>query len=270
MIRWRCSRRSIIRSRSIATVPPTACPGPDYWQNRADYAIHATLDPQAKTLSGDETITYTNNSPGALGYLWLQLDQNRYTTDARANFSGDEAPKPDEHTDGTRIASVEVVADGKIAIRALHRLRHAHAHRPAAAGRRSTAARCACASSGARPCRANSAAAWTGSPTKNGDIFEIAQWYPRMCVYDDLHGWDTAPYLNNEFYLEYGDFDYRITVPSDMIVVGSGELVNPQEVLTKAEQQRLAQARHEREDDHDPHAARSDASRPRARNRAAR
>jgi hypothetical protein len=82
------------------------------------------------------------------------------------------------------------------------------------------------------------------NPTKNGDIFEIAQWYPRMCVYDDLRGWDTDPYLNNEFYLEYGDYDYSVTVPSDMIVVGSGDLLNPQDVLTKTELQRLEQARH--------------------------
>jgi hypothetical protein len=80
--------------------------------------------------------------------------------------------------------------------------------------------------------------------SKNGDIFEIAQWYPRLCVYDDLRGWDTAPYLNSEFYLEYGDFDYSITVPSDMIVVGSGELLNPKDVLTATEQQRLDQAKH--------------------------
>lgn len=68
--------------------------------------------------------------------------------------------------------------------------------------------------------------------TKNGEIFDIAQWYPRMAVYDDLRGWDTLPYLGTEFYLEYGDFDYAVTVPWDMLVAGSGELVNPQDVLT--------------------------------------
>ncbi|MEW5319566.1 MAG: hypothetical protein WDW38_010711 [Sanguina aurantia] len=80
--------------------------------------------------------------------------------------------------------------------------------------------------------------------SKNGDIFEMAQWYPRMAVYDDLRGWDTAPYLNSEFYLEYGDFDYAVTVPSEMIVTGSGELVNPADVLTSTQQQRLEKARH--------------------------
>ncbi len=71
-------------------------------------------------------------------------------------------------------------------------------------------------------------------PTRNGEIYDIAQWYPRMAVYDDLRGWDTLPYLGTEFYLEYGDFDYFVTVPSDMLVAGSGELQNPQEVLTAA------------------------------------
>ena len=62
--------------------------------------------------------------------------------------------------------------------------------------------------------------------SKQGDIYDIAQWYPRMCVYDDLRGWDTLPYIGSEFYLEYGHFDYYVTVPSEMIVAGSGELVN--------------------------------------------
>ncbi len=78
---------------------------------------------------------------------------------------------------------------------------------------------------------------------KNRAFYDIAQWYPRMCVYDDIRGWDTAPYLAQEFYLEYGDFDYFVTVPSDMIVVGTGELVNPQEVLTAQQRERLAKAR---------------------------
>src|ERR1700692_3349560 len=62
----------------------SGAPGPDYWQNRADYVIAARLEPKTKTLSGVETITYTNNSPGALDVLWLQLDQNIYPPDSRA------------------------------------------------------------------------------------------------------------------------------------------------------------------------------------------
>src|SRR5690606_40051340 len=75
-----------------------------------------------------------------------------------------------------------------------------------------------------------------------GEIYEIAQWYPRMAVYDDLRGWDTQPYLGSEFYLDYGTFEYAVTVPWDFLVAGSGELLNPGEVLTAAQRERLAQA----------------------------
>ena len=69
--------------------------------------------------------------------------------------------------------------------------------------------------------------------TKNGKIYEIAQWFPRLCVYDDSSGWDTLPFLGaGEFYLEYGDIDYKVNVPWDMLVAGSGELQNPKDVLT--------------------------------------
>ncbi len=72
--------------------------------------------------------------------------------------------------------------------------------------------------------------------TKNGTIYDIAQWYPRMEVYDDLVGWNTLPFLGpGEFYLEYGDFDYRVSVPADQLVVGSGRLVNAASVLTTTE-----------------------------------
>jgi len=80
--------------------------------------------------------------------------------------------------------------------------------------------------------------------TKNGDIFAVAQWYPRMCVYDDVKGWNTLPYLGpSEFYLEYGDFDVKITAPASHIVVCSGELLNEKEVLTATQQSRLAAAK---------------------------
>ncbi|HUP12373.1 MAG TPA: M1 family metallopeptidase, partial [Niastella sp.] len=80
--------------------------------------------------------------------------------------------------------------------------------------------------------------------TKNGAIYEVAQWYPRMCVYDDLLGWNTHPFLGSgEFYCEYGNFDYSVTVPWNMIVAGAGELQNPNEVLTKQQIERLATAR---------------------------
>jgi hypothetical protein len=80
--------------------------------------------------------------------------------------------------------------------------------------------------------------------TKNGWVYEIAQWYPRMCVYDDVLGWNTLPYLGaGEFYLEYGDIDYTITAPSNLIIVGSGDVQNPSEVYTSTVAGRIAQAK---------------------------
>jgi len=214
-------------------------PGPDYWQNRADYEIHATLDPAAKSLGGEEIITYTNNSPDTLDCLWLQLDQNTYRRDARSVLAG-EWPRRD-FTDGYVIEAVNVVeggpdtpaahlvSDTRLQVRLARPLAHGgqvklriryHYTVPGVWGGRTS---------------------WVATP--HGDIYDIAQWYPRMAVYDDIRGWDTAPYLVQEFYLEYGDFDYFITAPSDMVVAGAGELANPAEVLTAAERDRLAQAR---------------------------
>ena len=216
-------------------------PAPLFWQNHADYQIKAALDPVSRKLSGSEVISYTNHSPDSLDVLWLQLDQNRYRKDARGAFT-DSFPK--EFTDGYTVASVEV--------------EDAHGHQQAVkwviSDTRMQIQLPEALKGNGDSLRVHIAWNYTVpgefggrtdvNPSKNGDIFEIAQWYPRMCVYDDLRGWDTAPYLNQEFYLEYGDFDYSVTVPSNMIVVGSGELLNPAEVLTKTEQQRLEQARH--------------------------
>ncbi len=227
-------------------------PGPGYWQNRASYTMHATLNTQAKTLENDETITYVNNSPDVLQTLWLQLDQNIYRKDSRARLANDglarrrkQAVEDDaavHETEGYVFDAVEIEAGGgrakadylvddtRMAIRLAAPLAakggtlriHLRYHYtiPGVWGGRTS---------------------WGTS--KQGDIYDIAQWYPRMCVYDDLHGWDTLPYIGSEFYLEYGDFDYSVTVPANMIVTGSGELVNPKDVLTGTEVERLAQAR---------------------------
>jgi hypothetical protein len=221
---------------------PNGEPGPKYWQNRADYQIKAAIDTTNKVLSATETINYTNNSPYALQYLWLQLDQNTYKTDARSNYSTANAPAPNEHTTGYQFASVELLVDGKVQkadyiitdtrmqLRLPKELAGGskisilikyHYNIPGVFGGRNDY-----------------------NYTKNGAIFETAQWFPRMCVFDDSHGWDTLPFLGaGEFYLEYGDIDYSVTVPWDMIVAGSGELLNPTEVLTPKEISRLAAAR---------------------------
>lgn len=226
------------RYRSASGVP-----GPDYWQNRADYAIRATLDPDNKILSASEVITYTNYSPDALYFVWLQLDQNRYRPDARANFSNGEMPALDQHTAGFQLDAVQIERGDQIRDAAYlvsdTRMRIALDEPLAAKGgvvniRLQYRYTVPDDQTGGRT-------QWTHTP--NGDIFDIAQWYPRLCVYDDIRGWDTAPFLNQEFYTEYGDYDYAITVPSNLIVVGSGQLQNPQEVLTTHQIRQLHTAR---------------------------
>ncbi|MDQ6647660.1 MAG: M1 family metallopeptidase, partial [Pseudomonadota bacterium] len=216
--------------------------GPLFWQNRADYTIKATLEPATRKLSGSKVIIYSNHSPDALDVIWLQVEQNRYRKDARGAFGGGKFPT--EFTDGEHIRSVEVedasghrqkatwlISDTRMQVTLPQPLK-AHDGKlklhitwdytvPGEFGGRND---------------------WNAN--QQGDIFEMAQWYPRVCVYDDLRGWDTQPFLNSEFYLEYGDFDYSVTVPSNMIVVGSGELLNPQDVLTSTQRERLDKARH--------------------------
>ena len=231
----------------------SGAPGPQYWQNEADYDLHATLDPEAKVLHATETITYTNNSPDSLPSLWIQLDQNIYRPDARANLANggtrpsrkpvaDTEDNPNGRTtEGFVLESVDVEQAG--------------AHTTPASVTTDTRLQLRLAT----PLAPRSQlklhitfhyaipGVWGGrnswGMSKQGPIFDTAQWYPRMCVYDDLRGWDTLPFLGNEFYLEYGHFDYFVTVPSSYLVAGSGELVNSQEVLTKAQRDRLDQAR---------------------------
>ncbi len=227
-------------------------PGPLFWQNRADYDLKARIDPAARTLSGEETITYANRSPDTLDVLWLQLDQNIYRADAKArDVRAPRPPRPGQpvkpwvpspSTDGYRIASVEVEQGGKrVPAKFLVDGTRMRVDLPAPLAGNGGTLKLHVRYAYTVP------DTWGGrtaiTPSKNGEIYEIAQWYPRMAVYDDVRGWDTQPYLGSEFYLEYGTFDYAVTVPWNWFVAGSGELLNSKDVLTASQQQRLEQAR---------------------------
>jgi hypothetical protein len=225
-----------------ATRSAAGIPAPGYWQNRADYTIAARIDPAVKLLTATETITYTNNSPDALDVLWVQLDQNIYRPDARAAF------KPQykrriccDTTAGDVIDSIGIDVKGRITpVAMLVTDTRMQVRLPAPLAAKGGQIKLQIAYHYTVP------GAWGGrtavTDTGNGPIYEIAQWFPRMAVYDDLRGWDTAPYLGSEFYLEYGNIDYSVTVPWDYLVEGSGALLNPQDVLTKLQRARLAQA----------------------------
>lgn len=221
-------------------------PGPAYWQNRADYKITASLDTTDKRLEGSVAITYKNNSPDALKFLWLQLDQNIYREDSRAQSTtlvtgGRWANR--SFTEGDELNSVDVVMNG-VTTKAKYKVSDTRMQiwlpKPLPAKSGTVVIKIKYVFTVPqygtdRMGRLN---------TKNGWIYEIAQWYPRMCVYDDVIGWNTLPYLGaGEFYLDYGNIDYTITAPSDLIIAGSGELQNPTQVLTPTVISRLSQAK---------------------------
>jgi len=229
-------------------------PGPKYWQNRADYQLAARLDDQTNEITGSEILTYTNNSPQRLGYLWMNLEQNLFKQDSRGSgivpLIGN-PPIPSSRNwgrgqlfdAGYKIKSVKMLgAKGVMTdVKFLVSDTRMQLFLPTAVAAAGGQVKLKIEYSFVSP---NYGSDRMGiQDTKNGKIFQVAQWYPRMCVYDDLWGWNTIPYTGpGEFYLEYGDFDLKITAPANHIVVASGELLNPQEVYTPAQLKRWAEA----------------------------
>jgi len=239
--------------RRLALPAPTliregsGAPGPRYWQQRADYTIRASLDTATHTIAGAETIRYTNNSPDTLRYLWLQLDQNIYKASSRGAFLNptDARFAGRGFEGGYTIDYVRAVrrigrAAGRVPLATTLNgtMLRADLDRPLASGGQTElelAYRFEVPEHGSdRMGREQLAGGW---------LYEVAQWYPRVAVYDDVRGWNTEQYLGQgEFYLEYGDFDVAITVPRGFLVAATGTLENPGEVLTAAERARLARA----------------------------
>jgi hypothetical protein len=225
----------------------SGAPGPLYWQNRADYDIAATLDTTTKTLTGQLTLRYTNNSPDTLRYVWMQVEQNAFRNNSLNSFifpqesrfgargfeGGDVIDRFDQLLSagsGTRAAPRRV----KLERRENETLMKVDLAAPLAPGRTATFD-----------------VAWhflipehgADRMGREGSLYEIAQWYPRVAVYDDVRGWNIEPYLGQgEFYLDYGDFNLSLTVPAGYIVAATGALQNPAAVLTPTEIARLAQA----------------------------
>ena len=219
-------------------------PGHNYWQNRADYNLTIQLNDQTNELIGTSEITYTNNSFDELEFLWLQLDQNLFDKESRGSallpMTGSRyGDSSTEFDGGYKIKSVTIdgkptkynVIDTRMQIDLAKALK-------AKGGK----AKIKVEYSYTVP---NEGADRTGvMDTKNGKIYTIAQWFPRMAVYDDIQGWNTLPYLGpGEFYLEYGDITATITTPASHYVVASGELLNPGDVYTKEQLKRWEKAK---------------------------
>jgi hypothetical protein len=214
-------------------------PGAKYWQQRADYDLHATLDTAAKSLSATMTLRYTNNSPDTLTFIWVQTEQNAFRPNSlnslvfaqsgrfgSRNFVGGDIIDYFRQVVNGRASAVKLRDNGTVT--------KVDLLQPLAPGKTATfdvAWHFAIPEHGA------------DRMGRDGSLFELAQWYPRVNVYDDVRGWNTEPYLGQgEFYLEYGDFNLNVTVPAGYIVAATGMLVNPREVLTATEIKRLAEA----------------------------
>lgn len=217
----------------------SGAPGRAYWQNRADYNITATLDTTRKSLRGELRMRYHNNSPDTLRYVWMHLEQNAFKSNSlnsyyypqgsrfgARGFEGGDVIERITQTVGARTVPLKS--------RVNETVMKVDLAEPLAPGATATVD-----------------VAWSflipehGADRmgREGSLYELAQWYPRVAVYDDVRGWNTEPYLGQgEFYLEFGDFDYAVTLPAGYIVAGTGILQNPQEVLTATQRERLARA----------------------------
>ena len=233
-------------------------PGHLYWQNSADYSINVSLDDKNKSVSGNETITYTNNSPDDLDFLWLQVDQNLFKEDSRGNAiipvnGSRNGAKGQDFDGGYYIGNVKILYFGDRKSKRKNMDRKITAIYEIHDTRMKIILPKVLKANGGKiyiDINFSFTSPDYGSDrmgvleTENGKIFNLAQWYPRMCVYDDVSGWNTLPYLGaGEFYLEYGTFNVNINVPSDHLVVCSGELLNPGEVYTEIQQKRFEEAK---------------------------
>jgi hypothetical protein len=243
-------------------------PGPRYWQQRVDYTIRARLDTAAQRLTGSASVRYTNNSPDTLRFLWMQLDQNLFRPGSTGSllFASESRFGGGGFQGGFEIDSIGQCKEeagkrgGKETAKRTAKPRRATA--------RATAAPLPHCPVAPLNTRVDDTMMYVelatplspGATTtlhvvygfnipehgadrmgRDGSLYEIAQWYPRLAVYDDVHGWNTDQYLGQgEFYLEYGTIDYDVTVPAGYIVAGTGVLQNPGDVLTPAQRGRLA------------------------------
>lgn len=219
-------------------------PGPRYWQNAVNYKIDVSLDPETKKITGSEQVHYVNNSPNSLKFLWLQVDQNAFEKDSRGNAviplsSSRYGDRGKGFDGGYHIKSITI--NGQKVAYEIYDTRMKIILPSALA-----------ANGGQVDFHINYdfISPDYGSDrmgvldTKNGKIFTLAQWFPRMAVYDDVKGWNTLPYLGaGEFYLEYGNIEVNITVPSNFYVVASGALLNENEVYTRAQRRAWDKAR---------------------------
>ncbi|MEO0601720.1 MAG: M1 family metallopeptidase, partial [Myxococcota bacterium] len=233
----------------------SGAPGPAYWQNEADHVIDVSLDAETHRLTGSERITYRNQSPHVLEYLWVQLDQNRFRDDSIGALS---ETSPDFYQDiglwwlvrkhaqrefdgGMTVSRVVDAAGRPLPHTIVDTMMRIDLPRPLRPG---GAVRFGIDWSHQMVPQAIRARSRVEVLDDGLPLYEVAQWFPRMAAYTDVDGWQNKPFVGSgEFTLEFGRYTMNITVPDNYVVAGTGELANPGSVLTRAQQQRLAKAR---------------------------
>ena len=235
--------------------PATGEPGPMYWQQRADYKIQIKLNEDTRSVEGSETITYTNNSPLTLKYIWLQLDQNIFAKESINNLTrpwggGDSSVDfstlrrqnfMDKFEGGFQELSIKINNKSPDTNLVGTHVR-INLEKPLKPGE-STSLDIEWAYALVEE---NAVRARNGYETfeDGNDIFLMAQWYPRVTVFSDYEGWHNKEFIGNgEFTLEFGDFEVDISVPSDHVVSATGVLLNESDVLSPIQKKRMRQAR---------------------------
>lgn len=238
----------------LGTILPTpneyrtasGAPGPRYWQQRADYDIRCELDEVALRLNGSETVTYFNNSPDVLTYLWLQLDENQHSNEKNAGYENstgmptsvsdawvagmEEASKPNDF--GVNLVKV-TDATGKplkyTVNRTMMRLEMPVALKP---GQKFTF-KIDWNYKISDRMKQGGRGGYEYFPEDGNYLFTITQWYPRLCVYSDFQGWQNHQFTGRgEFAVGFGNFKVQMTVPADHIVGSTGECLNYTQVLS--------------------------------------
>ena len=224
----------------------SGAPGPDYWQQQADYDMEIVLDDLSQKVLGKATIHYYNNSPHSLGYLWLQLDQNQQNPHAlgrrmQPDASGLERDLFETQSPfkgGMEISSITDMDGNLLDYTIVETNLRIDLKKPLSAGQELQFK--VTWSYNINDARTEGRSGYEYFASDGNYIYEIAQFYPRMCAYYDLLGWQNTPYLGpSEFALEFGDYTVKITVPDDHLVASTGLLVNEDEVLTKKQMMRL-------------------------------